>query len=223
MTSVISRIMIAPVLISSLLVASEKPTTVLAKHLYANTQKDTVTHDKQGFSVNGQRVSEADVSKDLRGISSGALRKLFAKDKTALQVSRIGNDYRIEGRNRLNGGGPISGWVAYWVAKSIGYGCVAGAATAAVATVVVTAPVAVGAVASTATGLALGSAIPATATAGASLVAAGVATNAALASGTVVVAAELATTAAAAGGVVGAIETTSAGIGLFFAGLPFLP
>lgn len=214
--------MIAPVLISSLLVASDKPTQVSAKHLYANSQKHTVLHDKQGFSVNGQRVSDADLSKDLRGVSAGALKRMFAKDK-ALHVSRIGRDYAINTQDRLRGGGPISGWVAYWVAKSVGYGCVAGAASAAVAGVVVAAPVAVGAVASTATGLAVGAALPATATAGASLVAAAVATNAAAATGTVIVAAELATTAAAAGGVVGAIETTSAGIGLFFAGLPFLP
>lgn len=227
MTSVISRITLAAVCLSTMLGASEKPTTVLAKHLYANTQNHTVLHDKDGFSVNGKRVSDADVSKDLRGISGGSLRKLFAKDK-ALHVERLGSGYKINSRERLNGGGPISGWIAYWVTKSVCYGGIGGAAVAGAATVAtIAAPAAATAVAANlagaGAGLAVASVIPGTATAGATLVGSVVVANAAVATGAAIATAELATTAAAAGGLVAAVETTSTGIGLFFASLPFLP
>lgn len=233
MSSVISRIMIAPVLISSLLVASDKPTTVLAKHLYANTQNHTVLHDKDGFSVNGKRVSDADVSKDLRGISGGALRKLFAKDKTALQVSRIGNDYRIDGRNRLNGGGPNFGYFMYWATKTVCYGIIGGGfAAGGMAVATVAAPV-LGVTVAGAVGGAVGtvgaSTVPSAIVIGSATTAVGIATavapigaiatvvaaDAGLATAAVLGTAQVASATAATGGVVAAVE----GFSLFMGAL----
>ena len=119
MSSVISKITLTAVCISSLMNASDKPLKIAAANLYANTRNHTVLHDKDGFSVNGQRVKQEDLSKDLRGISGGALKRLFEKDK-ALRVSRIGNDYGLDTQNRVKGGGPVGAWLGGW----IGYGSV---------------------------------------------------------------------------------------------------
>ena len=121
MSSVISRISITAVCLSTLLGASDKPLKVAAANLYANTRNHTVLHDKDGFSVNGQRVSDVDVSKDLRGISAGALKRLFEKDK-ALHVQRTCDGYKINSTERLKAGGAFGAWLG----GCIGYGSVHG-------------------------------------------------------------------------------------------------
>lgn len=125
-------------------------------------------------------------------------------------------EYELKSHGRLLGGGPIAGAIAYWVAKSVAYGT---AVAAAGGVVVATGGAAAGAAAG---------AIGAIATSGAT-VGAGVVGGAILGGGAAATATATAATAtgvAAAGGVAGAvavIESTSTGIGLFFAALPFLP
>jgi len=228
MTSVISRIMIAPVLFSTLLGAAE-----IKKNNIFHDQGHSITHDKRGFKVNGQRVSDVDLSGDLRGVSKDGLKKLFARGK-AIQATRVGQDWSLKTTERVKGGGPIAGYIAYWSMKALCYGGLAGAAGAGLtaaaalalpagavggvmapavaASLTVGAPAAVGAAATASMG-----------TGGALLVSTVVASNAAAATGVTLAAAEIATTAAATGGIVASIETSSLGVGLFFSSLPFLP
>jgi len=243
MTSVISRIMIAPVLFSTLLGAAE-----IKKENIFHNQGHSITHDKRGFKVNGQRVSDVDLSGDLRGVNKDGLKKLFARGK-ALQVSRIGNDYRINSIERLKAGGPGFGAFMYWATKTVCYGIVGGgflaggAAVTAVATPVVAAATAPLLGASTAaavggtTGLAVGGAVgtvgaftvPSTIAVGAGTtvasivgtvapigaVATVVAADAGLATAAIVGTSQVASATIATGGLIGAIE----GFSLFVGGV----
>jgi len=227
MTSVYSRIVITAVCVTSLVNASQKDTQVSAKNLFANTRGDVVTHGREGFRVNGQRVSDADLSKDLRGVSAGALKNLFAKNK-ALRVSRIGNDYALSSQDRLRGGGPVAGAIAYWLTKTLCYGSMAGAAVGAVTvTAGAVLPASAGGIVGGALGGAVGNAIGGVSTVAGSisggLVSGAVASNAALASGAAIATGELAATTTAVGGVVVAVESASTVVGGFFTALPFLP
>lgn len=234
MTSAISRITLATVCISSLMSASDKPLKIAAANLYANTRKDNVLLHKDGFSVNGQRVQDADLSKDLRGISKKALKRFFEKDRS-LQVSRIGNDYRIDTRERLKAGGPAFGAFMYWATKTVCYGVIGGGMAAGGAAVATVAAPVIGATAALATGGAIGTVggmtVPALTAATTSLgsmaaaapigaIATVVAADASLATAAVIGTAEVATTMAATGGVVAAVETFSAAVGLFFGMTP---
>jgi|SRR6185503_18847245 len=240
MSSVISRIMIAPVLLSTLLGASNfakasSDRSEIRKENIFHDRGDVVTHGKSGFKVNGQKVNSFDLSGDLRGVSSKRdLKNIFATGK-ALRVSRIGNNYALDTQSRVKGGGPISGYIAYWVTKSLCYGGLAGAAgaglTAAAAVALpagtvgtAMAPAIAAYVGAAGTNAAVGAAAGAAMAApGAALVGTVVAGNAAAATGVALVAGEVATTVAATGGIIASIETASLGAGLFFSGIPFLP
>jgi len=230
MSSVISRIMIAPVLFSTLLGASE-----IRKENIFHDRGDVVTHGKSGFKVNGQKVNSFDLSGDLRGVSSKRdLKNIFATGK-ALRVSRIGNNYALDTQSRVKGGGPISGYIAYWATKALCYGGLAGAAGAGIAAgaAVVLPAGAVGTIAASSIGAATvaggaNAAVGITAAAamgtpGAVLVATAVGSNVAAATGVALVAGEVASTAAATGGIIASIEAASLTTGLFFSSIPFLP
>lgn len=220
MTSVISRLSITAVCLSTLLNASDKPLKVAAANLYAS-RNHTVLHDKNGFSVDGQRVSNADLSKDLRGISGKALSSLF-KRNGALQVSRVGNDFRIDSRERLKGGGPISGAIAYWLTKTVCYGgMVAGMTAGTTAAVALAGPVA----APVAAGLHVASVMAPAAVAGTTVGAVGAAigTSAVLTEAAVVAGSQLVVATGSVGGAIAAVESASTVVGGFFTALPFLP
>lgn len=232
MTSVISKITLAAVCVSSLMVASDKETQIKKENIF-HDQGHPITHDKRGFKVDGLRVQDVDLSADLQGISKKKLTNLFATGK-ALQATRVGRDWSLKTTERVKGGGPIAGYIAYWTTKALCYGGLAGAAGAGLtAAAAVALPAGtVGAVMAPAVAASLSAAAPAAVgsaaaasmgTGGALLVSTVVASNAAAATGVTLVAAEVATTAAATGGIVASVETASLGVGLFFSGLPFLP
>src|SRR4029078_11135746 len=88
--------------ISSFVSASD--TQIAAKHLMASSQRYNVSHDKNGFKVNGQRVHTYDLDPSLRNVTSkGKLRDLLKNDRTKLMISRIGTDYGIKKQQQLNG------------------------------------------------------------------------------------------------------------------------
>jgi len=132
------------------------------------------------------------------------------------------NEYALNLKHRLCGGGPVSGFVAYWVTKVFCYGTAAAAlTTATVGTCGAAGAVAGGAAAAAGAGAAaaIGSGTAATvAGIGGAMVAGG---SAAAAGG-----AAVATGAVLASGVstaVAAVETGSTAVGLFFTAIPFLP
>lgn len=220
--------MIAPVLFSTLLGASE-----IKKENIFHDQGHSITHGKGGFRVNGQPVSPVDLSGDLRGVSKDGLKKLFARGK-AIQATRVGQDWSLRTTERVKGGGPIAGYIAYWTTKALCYGGLAGAAGAGLtAAAAIALPAgAVGTVMAPAVAASLTVATPAVVgtaaatsmgTGGALLVSTVVGGNVAAATGVALVAGEVATTAVATGGIVASVETASLGVGLFFSGLPFLP
>jgi len=110
MSSVISRIMITPVLFSTLLGASQIDT----RHLFATSLKHRVTHTNKGFFVDGQKVKHEDLSKDLQKASKTTLKSLLSKNYK-LRVGREGNDFTLKTQQGLRGGGPIGAWVGGWV------------------------------------------------------------------------------------------------------------
>jgi hypothetical protein len=100
--------------ISSLACASD--TTIAAKHLMASSQRYNVTHDANGFKVNGQRVEHYDLDASLR--KPNALKNLFKSDRSRLEVSRIGAGYALKQHQSLRGGGGGGAWLGSW----LGYG-----------------------------------------------------------------------------------------------------
>src|SRR5258708_4392586 len=111
---------------ASLSFASDR--AVEAKHLLASSQRYNVTHNDNGFKVNGQRVHNYDVDASLR--KPGSIRELFKSNRSKLEVSRVGNDYAIKRHEQLKGGGPNFGYFVYWATKTVCYGCMGGAAAA---------------------------------------------------------------------------------------------
>jgi len=104
-------------------------TQIAAKHLMATCQRYNVTHDKNGFRVNGQRVHTYDLDPSLRQVKSGSqLRDLFKSDRSRLLVTKVGTDYALKRYEPLNGGGVIGATLGGW----FGYGAVNGVAQGAV-------------------------------------------------------------------------------------------
>lgn len=208
---------------ASLSFASDR--TVAAKHLLASSQRYNVTHDVNGFKINGQRVHDYDVDASLR--KPGSVREFFRSNYSKLAVSRIGNDYAIKRHEQLKGGGIVAGTIGYWTVKALGYGAVggviAGAGTAAVIAAPVIAPIA-GPVAATVSSIVLPGAGLAT------TVATGIATGIATTASTVAVTNGLAmgavSVAASTGGIAGVaatIETSATTVGWFLTCIPWLP
>lgn len=201
-------------------------------------------HGKKGFVVykDGEKhqVKKYDTDKLLQNINKKQLKSFLQGGY--LFINQMDNgDYVLRAKDRLNGGGPMGGVIAYWVTKSICYGVM----IASVGTIAVTTGgVAVGAVtgaAATAGATTIGglaAATTATTAIGttAGVVTGTVATGATLASSAGVVAGAITTaggattaatatgaalaTGATAGGVVGGIEALSVTVGTFFGMLP---
>ena len=198
--------------ISSL--ASASDTTVAAKHLLASSQRYNVTHDANGFKVNGQRVHDYDVDASLR--KPGSIRELFKSNRSKLEVSRVGNDYAIKRHDQLKGGGPVAGAIAYWLTKTLCYStAVAGAAGAVAATGGAVGFVAGGA----AVGATLGASAP-VAVIGGAIAQAGLAAPAATATLAVVQATGGMTAIAST---VATVELASTHMGIIFTCMPWLP
>jgi|GEM_PF-3388253 hypothetical protein len=185
-----------------------------------------LTHKGHDFFVETENqtfpIQRAFIDKELRGIDADKLSKLAAAG-AYLKLNKMENsdDYSLRLGGRLNGAGPITANVLYWVTKSVCWGGVGAAATAGVATVAAT-TVATGGTAGVAVGAALnaGATVALAGTAGGSVaagaVAAAVGTSAAATS-----AAGLATGAiASAGGAAGVVATIeAASVGAFAFGL----
>ncbi len=203
--------------ISSL--ASASDTTVAAKHLLASSQRYNVTHDANGFKVNGQRVHDYDLDASLRGSSADkarSIRALFKSDRSKLEVSQIGSDYAIKRHEQLKGGGPVAGAIAYWLTKTLCYStAVAGAAGAVAATGGAVGFVAGGA----AVGATLGASAP-VAVIGGAIAQAGLAAPAATATLAVVQATGGMTAIAST---VATVELASTHMGIIFTCMPWLP
>ena len=196
---------------ASLVSASDK--AVAAKHLLASSQRYNVTHDGNGFKVNGQRVHDYDVDASLR--KPGSIRELF-KGNSKLEVSRVGSDYAIKRHEQLKGGGPVAGAVAYWLTKTLCYStAVAGAAGAVAATGGAVGFVAGGA----AVGATLGASAP-VAVIGGAIAQAGLAAPAATATLAAVQATGGMTAIAST---VATVELASTHMGIIFTCMPWLP
>lgn len=130
-----------------------------------------------------------------------------------INIAKLGNDYKIEFRERGLGGGPLAGWIGYWGTKAICYGT---AVAATGTTLVTTGGVAGAAVATLITG-ATSTASLGTALIGAAIAGGGLATEAAVVTGGAI----------AAGGsvaaVVAGVETAATSIGAILLACPFLP
>lgn len=109
---------------ASLVSASE--TAVAAKYLVKSSRKHNVTHDGNGFKVNNQEV-DLYLDRSLKGISKAKLAKLLASNNAQLHVRTIQDQYGLDLKHQLKGGGPVfAGW-AYWLTKGACYGVVGGA------------------------------------------------------------------------------------------------
>ena len=98
---------------TSLVIASDKQTTVASRYLMANSQKHNLTHDELGFNLNDQRLLAYDIDPSLRGINN----------LDQLKGSKIlvnGARYKIERHQQLKGGGAGGAWLGSW----LGYGSV---------------------------------------------------------------------------------------------------
>lgn len=69
------------------------------------------------------------VNRDIRSHDIAALLSLQQHGYFDLQRSVEGNEYRIEFQPRLNGGGRLAGFAAYYLTKAIIYGCTLGLAS----------------------------------------------------------------------------------------------
>lgn len=122
MTSVITRITLVAVCLSTMLGASEK-TNIGQEQLYGPlAQKSEICHSKKGFEVNGKLVDPVFLSKDLRtnkgkALSGKALKNLFSKNKT-LEVLPNGETYFINTRQALKGGGVWGSVIGAWIGKA---------------------------------------------------------------------------------------------------------
>lgn len=144
------------------------------------------------------KVQQYNLSKDLRGIDNETLIDFLKFGY--LSIKKIGDEYGIDYKARMLGGGPISGAIAYWATKTLCYGtAVAGAVSGGLAA-----------------GATLGASAGATVVGGA-IAGAGLATEAAMVTTGVV------TSAGGIAGAVAAVETASIGACALFTAIPFLP
>ena len=157
------------------------------------------------------QVQRCDLSQELRGMPEDNL-KAFLK-AGYLSVKKLDDEYGIDARYRLRGGGPISGAIAYWATKTFCYGTAVAATGAAV---VATGGVAGAALGATSAAATLGASAGATVVGGAIAGAGGTALAA-----EVTVAAI--TGPAGIAGAVAAVESASLGMGALFTAIPFLP
>ncbi|MFA5074702.1 MAG: hypothetical protein WC436_01210 [Candidatus Babeliales bacterium] len=179
--------------------------------------------------INGEKITFTKISGEkfeniVKELDSPIVKKLNTEDSLNLIKQLTPNaylfinqmsdgEYCIHAKTRLLGGGPICGFISYWLTKTLCYGT----AVAATSTIVVATGGAAGAAVGAATAAAtLGASAGATVVGGA-IAGAGLAAEAAVATGTAVT---------AVGGItatVAAVETASTAVGAFFTAIPFLP
>lgn len=97
---------------TSLAVASEK--TIAAKHLVESSRRHIVTHGENGFKVNNQEV-DLYLDRSLKGISKVKLAKLLASDRAQLHVRTIEDQYGLDLKHTLKGGGAGGAWLGSWL------------------------------------------------------------------------------------------------------------
>ncbi|MBS1986699.1 hypothetical protein JST99_02075 [Candidatus Dependentiae bacterium] len=209
--------------VASLVCAADK--AIAARHLVESSRRHIVTHGENGFKVNNQEV-DLYLDSSLKGISKAKLAKLLASNRTQLHVRTIEDQYGLDLKHQLKGGGPIfAGW-AYWITKSACYGVVGGAigagAGAAVALAGPVAPV----VAAATSGLGAGTVTTAagvtcaTTLTGAGAVAAGVAASPVLAEAAVVVTTSAVSSGMGLGAFVAFTESAALAASAFVLALP---
>ena len=178
--------------------------------------KLSLIHDEEGFCVekgnNVHRVQKCFSDSLLRSISSDHLKKFLEGGYVSVDQMSDG-EFALKAYDRLKGGGPVAGAVAYWVTKSLCYGTAAAAATGVT--------VATGGLAGAATG-GLVTASTLGFSAGAS-VASGIIAGAGAAEGAALVTAGAITGAGGLVAAVAAVETASMSVSAVFTLCPFLP
>lgn len=170
----------------------------------------TVTESDRSY-----RVGRESLDGTLKNINHTNLARFLEKGRIEAKKYKDGSSYYLRGHVNGLGGGPITGWIAYWGTKALCYGTgVAAAGTAVVATGGVA-----GAVTSIGVGLATGGV-----STGTTVVALGIA---GAGSGAVAESVAITSSAIAAfGGVAGtiaAIESAATSVGLAALACPFLP
>ena len=189
--------------------------TLAAKHLVESSRRHNVTHGENGFKVNNQEVN-IHLDRSLKGISKVKLAQLLASNRAQLHVRTIEDQYGLDLKHQLKGGGPVAGAVAYWLTKTLCYStAVAGAAGAVAATGGAAGFVAGGA----AVGATLGASAP-VAVIGGAIAQAGLAAPAATATLAVVQATGGMTAIAST---VATVELASTHMGIIFTCMPWLP
>lgn len=196
-----------------------------------NCMQQAIMRDNTGYKVfdkgHWNRVNNYDVDPTLRKMNKEQLCKYMAAG-CKIRAKRCSNgDYVLRTFVPGKGGGPVTGFAAYWATKVICYGTAAAAtATVVVATAPAAAAFATGAAATVAAGsIAAGAGTAAVAGITAE-VAAGVVAGGIAAAGAEGAAAATVATVSAAGGIgaaVAAVEAASWGVGAFFTAIPFLP
>ncbi|MCX5922214.1 MAG: hypothetical protein NTX86_02710 [Candidatus Dependentiae bacterium] len=171
-------------------------------------KRASLFHDGESFQVNedGQykEVPNYLVDKNIRNVDTARLSKILAHGYLTLNKNSEG-EFSVKENGRLNGGGPITGAVLYWLTKSLCWGGVGAAAGAGITAAVVATG---GGAAAAAIGAAGSAVITATATStlGATAVAGAIATSAtATAIATTASGAAIATAAATGAGTVGLV------------------
>ncbi len=180
--------------------------------------KDFFVEDEQG----AHKVQRCFVDKNLRGVSKENLAKFLALGYVS--VNRCGEkDFSVKAHHRLNGGGPITGAVLYWITKVGCYGTAAGAA----GTVIIATGGAAGAISGAGAAVTGGAIAAGAGTGGASIAAGALAGGlASTATGAAIATTGTAAVITSAGGVAGAVAAVEvAATGAFALGLaiPFLP
>jgi len=192
-----------------------KDSSILAS---SSIGKFDLLHNEDGFSIVKESekffVKECWVDPYLRSISNERL-KCFLNFGKIFVNQMDNNEYSLQAKLSMKGGGPITGWFAYLATKTLCYGTAVAAATTAVVT---TGGAVAGAVTAAGATVATSGAAAAASVTGAAIAGAGGGAAAATATGGAV---------AAAGGsiaaVVTAVEGASAAVGAFFCAIPFLP
>lgn len=176
--------------------------------LYTN-QRDFYVEDENA----AYRVEKHNMNPLLRAIAQHKALEKFVGDGYIRINKDEGGKYALLAKVRGNGGGPISGAIAYWATKTLCYGTAAAAATTAV--------VATGGAAGALTG-ALVAGTTAGATTGATVVA-GAIVGAGYASEAATLTAAVVTSSGGIAGTIAAVETGSLAAAAFFTAIPFLP
>ncbi len=178
-------------------------------------------HNEKGFHIlhNNEIHQPALIDKIVCKATPLQIKDFQKVNKGYLHINQMADGkFEIKVMDRLPGGGPVFGAIAYWVTKSLCYGT-AIAATGAV--IVGTGGAAVAG--SMAIAGAVGVAAPAVgAGVGAGMVAAGV-IQAGLAGEAAVITAGVVSSIGGIGGTITAVESASASVGLLFSLIPFLP